>query len=120
MRRLALLMTTAAALGAAGCNSTQTTRVRGRVVAIRIVDYRLVPQNVSVRRGVIAFEVRNAGRQPTNFRIRGRGRKRGGVPTLQPGASGRVTLRLRPGSYTMYSSVGRDEVLGEFGTLTIR
>ena len=39
--------------------------------------------------------------------------------TLQPGEYGTTTVSLRPGSYVMYSSVGRHEALGEYGTLTV-
>ncbi len=121
MRRLRpLLTTTAAALTLAGCNDTETVRAPGRVVEIRVSDYRYEPQNVSIRRGRVTFAVTNAGREPTNFRLRGKGRRWGTIATLDPGEYGTMTLGLRRGRYTMFSSVGRHEPLGEYGTLRVR
>ena len=121
MRRLPPLLTAAAAaLALAGCNETATTRAPGRVVEIRISDYRYEPQNVSIRRGRVTFAITNAGREPTNFRVRGRGRRWGTIATMQPGEYGTMTIDLKRGRYTMFSSVGRHEELGEYGTLRVR
>lgn len=109
-----------AAAALSGCNRGETVRVPGGVVEIRIADYRYDPQNVSVRRGRTTFAVTNAGSEPTNFRVRRRLRDLGSIATLQPGASATVTVNLKRGTYTMYSSVARNESLGEYGTLTVR
>jgi len=123
MRRLTVLVAFATlAAATAGCNRSATVREPGRLVAIRVADYRYDPQNVSVRRGRITFFVTNAGREPTNFRIRRRDRELAiaSVVTLPPGGYATTTVRLRRGSYTMYASVARNESLGEYGTLTVR
>lgn len=121
MRRLRLLAAlAAAALACTGCNRAATVRLHGRVVRIRIADYRYDRQNVSIRRGRVTFAITNAGREPTNFRVRRRRRALGGIATLEPGAYGTVTVDLKPGTYTMYSSVARNESLGEYGTLIVR
>lgn len=92
-----------------------------RVIDLTVRDYRYDHQNVRTRRGAVTFAVTNRGREETNFRIRRQNRKRdlGAIATLQPGEFGTTTVVLRPGTYTMYSSVGRHETLGEYGTLTV-
>lgn len=104
----------------AGCNRAATVSMPGRVVAIRVADYRYEPQNVSVRRGRVTFAITNAGREPTNFRVRRRRRALASLATLEPGEYATVTVDLKRGSYTMYSSVARNESLGEYGMLTVR
>ncbi len=119
MRRLLLVLTSLAALTAAGCNSSETTRRPSLNVSITTRDFRLSPQNVAVRHGLVTFVVTNAGREPHNFKLRGRGHNRGGIATLRPGKTGSVTMRLKRGSYTMYCSLGRHETLGEYGTVVV-
>lgn len=121
MRRLPLLaVAVVAALAVAGCNRADTVRMPGRVVEIRVADYRYEPQNVSIRRGRVTFAITNAGREPTNFRVRRRRRDLGSIATIQPGDYATVTVDLKPGTYTMYSSVARNESLGEYGSLVVR
>ena len=118
MRRV--LLTLALAAGAGGCNRAETTRAPGRVVEVRIADYRYTPQSVSITRGRVTFAVTNAGREPTNFRVRRGETALASISTLDPGEYGTVTVDLRRGNYVMYSSVARNEALGEHGVLTVR
>ena len=118
MLRVALVC----ALLLCGCDRTATTDAPNGVVRLTVRDYRYDHQNVDVRRGAVTFAITNGGREETNFRIRRENRKRdlASVATLAPGEFGTTTVSLRPGTYTMYSSVGRHETLGEYGTLTVR
>ena len=118
MSRFALVLI---ALAAAGCDRAETTRIDGRVVSLRVRDYRYDHQTVRVRAGAITFRLANAGTEPTNFRVRRAGRTRdlASILTLQPGDSGTTTVTLRPGEYVMHSSVGRHETLGEYGRLIV-
>ena len=104
-----------------GCDRAPTTAAPGGVVDLTVRDYRYDHQNVETRRGAITFSVTNKGREETNFRVRRENRKRdlASIATLQPGEFGTTTVNLRPGTYTMYSSVGRHETLGEYGTVTV-
>jgi hypothetical protein len=119
MRRLALTLTAAAALLATGCDRTDTVRAPQGIVFLRVRDYRYDHQNVRVRAGAITFAITNAGRDATNFRVRRGDRDLGSVATLAPGEYGTMTVSLRPGTYTMYSSLGRHEALGEYGRLIV-
>lgn len=117
MRRLVLVC----ALFVAGCDRAPTVDAPDGVVRLTVRDYRYDPQEVRVRRGAVTFAVTNNGREETNFRLRREGRRRelASIATLAPGEFGTTTVTLRPGTYTMYSSVGRHETLGERGTLTV-
>jgi uncharacterized cupredoxin-like copper-binding protein len=70
--------------------------------------------------GRVTFHVRNDSRAPHNFQLRRGDREKGRIPTLKPGQSGMLTVRLRRGSYTMSCGLAHHEVLGEYGTVTVR
>ena len=117
MRRVVLIC----ALFAAGCDRAPTTDAPNGVVRLTVRHYRYDQQDVRVRRGAVTFAITNGGLEETNFRVRRENRKRdlASIATMGPGEYGTTTVNLRPGKYTMYSSVGRHEALGEYGTLTV-
>lgn len=118
MRRVVLVC---AVFALGGCDRAPTTDAPDGVVRLTVRDYRYDHQDVRTPRGAITFAITNDGREETNFRVRREDRKRdlAVIATLQPGEFGTTTVGLRPGTYTMYSSVGRHETLGEYGTLTV-
>jgi uncharacterized cupredoxin-like copper-binding protein len=119
MRRLLVLLLLAPALAA--CNSTDVVREPTGSVALVERDYRIAPQRITVRPGRVTFSVRNASHGPHNFVIRtAGGTRRGRIATLKPGESGKLTVRLRRGTYTMYCGIGHHEQLGEYGTIVVR
>ncbi|MEA2293585.1 MAG: hypothetical protein QOE86_1224 [Solirubrobacteraceae bacterium] len=120
MRRLLVPLLLVAGLGLSACSDATVVREPGRTVTIGEHDYRFRPQRVQVRPGRVTFRVANDSRQPHNFQLRGRGRKRGRIATLKPGESGKLTVRLRRGTYTMYCGIGHHEQLGEYGTVIVR
>jgi plastocyanin len=122
MRRpFVTLLCIPAAAALAGCTDDQVARVPGRSVTIVQRDYRLDPQNVSVPHGRVTFLVRNGSKGPHNFVIRSAsGARLGRIATLKPGESGKLTVRLRRGTYTMYCAIGHHEQLGESGTVRVR
>ena len=116
MRRLAPIVLL---LALVGCDRRPTTDVPDGAVTLRVRDFRYDHQTVRVPVGRITFDVRNAGREETNFRLRRGDRELLSVSTIEPGASGTASIRLPAGRYTMYSSVGRHEELGEYGELIV-
>ncbi len=120
MRRPVPLLLLAPVLGLSACDRGAVTHEPGRTVTIVERDYRFFPQRVSVPHGLITFRVRNDSHQPHNFQLRGRGRKHGRIGTLLPGESGKLTVRLKRGSYTMYCGIGHHEQLGEYGRVIVR
>jgi uncharacterized cupredoxin-like copper-binding protein len=121
MRRPLLVLLGILALGLSACTHDDVARVPGRAVSIVQGDYRFSPQDVSVRHGRVTFAVRNRAQGPHNFVIRTAGGRRvGRVATLTPGESGKLTVRLRRGTYVMYCGIGHHEQLGEHGTIEVR
>jgi hypothetical protein len=118
MCRVLVFIVAAVLLG--GCGDADVARERGSAVALTVADYRYTPQNVSVAHGQVFIALRNAGTEPTSFVIRRGERERGRISTLQPGEVGTLTVRLAPGEYVMGSGTGKHEVLGQYGTLTVR
>jgi plastocyanin len=120
MRRPPVPLLLVAVLGLSACSEATVVHEPGRTVTISEHDYRFRPQRVQVHPGPITFLVRNDSPQPHNFQLRRGGRKRGRIATLKPGESGKLTVRLRRGSYTMYCGIGHHEQLGEYGTVVVR
>lgn len=112
-------MTLLTALALAGCGGGDPVEVPDRTVEISIDDYRYEPQDVRVQRGRVTFRVSNDASEPHNFQIRNDAGRKGRISTLKPGASGTLTVRLRPGTYVVYCGIGRHEVLGEYGAVTV-
>jgi plastocyanin len=120
MRRLAPLFMAILLAGCAG-DTTPVPAARNDV-AITIRDFRYSPQDVRVARGRVTFRVVNRGRLPHNFNIR-RPKAESEffkMSTLLPGRSTQASVRLKPGEYRMYCSIGNHEELGEWGTLVVR
>jgi Cupredoxin-like domain len=119
MRRLLLPLLLTPALAA--CNRAETVREPTRAVTLVQRDYRIAPEHISVPHGRVTFSVRNAAHGPHNFVIRtAGGTRRGRLATLKPGESGKLTVRLRRGTYKMYCGIGHHEQLGEYGTIHVR
>ena len=118
MRRLAPILVLALL---SGCGDDPPTVITGDTVRLNVRAYRYDHQHVRAPAGELTFRVTNRGPQPTNFRVRPAGKEEEilSILTMEPGETGIATKRLRPGSYVMYSSVGRHETLGEYGTLEV-
>ncbi len=95
--------------------------VEGDTIRLTVHAYRYDHPRVEAKAGELTFHVTNDGPAPTNFRVRRDGKEADlvSILTMEPGETGTVTERLKPGDYVMYSSVGRNETLGEYGTLTL-
>lgn len=121
MRRL--LLTTACcvlSVTAAGCTRAETVRVEGAVVELSTTDYRLSPQQLRVAPGRVTFRVTNDDELHHNWVLERNGREKARIPTMPPGETGTVTVRLRRGTYGMTCTVTRHTVLGEHGTIEVR
>lgn len=111
-----------------GCGETNVFRTDRPILRITLDEYRIVPQNVSVKAGRLKFVVRNAGRLTHNLvlqvppkRIRDRPVEVGRVGTMHPGEKGRpVKLDLQPGKYRLVCTIANHDDLGQFGTLEVK
>ncbi len=117
-RVLSTLLPAAVALG--GCGGDAPARAQHNIAALTITDYRLHPQELRAKRGLITFRVRNAGRVPHAFAVAGARGIRVQISTMLPGESGTQTVRLRPGEWRMYCPLGNHEELGLYGSLEVR
>jgi hypothetical protein len=118
-RRPLLIAPLLAALAVGGCVDSSHTTARNRTVSLTLKDFRIHPQNVDARAGEITFVVRNDGIMAHDLRVK-RGRHvYGGTTTIAPGASQSKTMHLKQGHYRIFSSLHRDETLGQYGKLVV-
>jgi Cupredoxin-like domain len=108
-----------AAAALAGCADHSSTTERNGTVSLTLNEFRIAPQNVSARTGAITFVVRNDGILAHDLRVKRGDRVLGGTTTIAPGGTQRKTMHLRQGHYRIFSSLRRDESLGQYGKLTV-
>src|SRR5437763_15658306 len=128
MRALAVCCALAAAAVAAGCGE-KTVNVRGDVVRLRLEEYRMVPQQISVAGPRVRIVATDAGILTHNVKIfsttqtdsEGKPIQVGdGTPTAHPGET--VTskvLTLAPGRYRLACSIANHDDLGLHGILIV-
>lgn len=77
-------------------------------------EWRIALYRSHVPVGRVRFNVRNVGEDGHDLAVRNRrGRLLGAVPEIEPGATGRLTVRLRrPGRYTVFCSLEGHEARG--------
>jgi plastocyanin len=120
MRRLCLVFAALTVLTATGCSRSAAVRVPDRTVRLELSDYRISPQRVRVQAGRVTFVVTNSSHGVHAIRVARRGHVRVSVTALRPGGSRTVTARLKRGTYRMYCPESHHEVLGEYGTVSVR
>ncbi len=98
----------------------------GRVLHLRLDEYRILPATVSVTAGTVRIVAVNRGRLTHNVVIQSRrvdahGQRRvlGKTPTAFPGETVTGTAVLKPGRYRMISSIGNQKDLGQNGTVVV-
>ena len=128
-RSILMAALAAITLAVAGCGDDDVFRTERPILRITLDEYRIVPQNASVRPGRMKFTVRNAGRLTHNLAIQipdGPDGKFVDVPggrtgTMQPGATGEpIKLTLEPGVYRMVCTIANHDDLGQYGTLEVK
>jgi uncharacterized cupredoxin-like copper-binding protein len=122
---LSLAALAALALALPGCGESDVLRTKRPIVRITLDEYRIVPQNISIRAGRMKFVVRNAGRLTHNLVIQNE--RRNGtfvelpgrrVATMQPGQTAKpIKVDLTPGTYRLVCTIANHDDLGQFGTL---
>jgi hypothetical protein len=103
----------------AGCGHAAT--VQGdRTIRIAVTEYRVIPQSIDSPAGQLTLVVENDGRLTHDLAVSRHGVILGQTPPLQPDTQADLVLSLSPGSYQMSSTLISDQVLGTYGTLTVR
>jgi hypothetical protein len=115
---IALLLATSIT---SGCGGSEPVAARDGVVEVRLTDFRVKPQVIRVKKDSLTIRVRNDGRLPHAFRIRGTGGTRLKLSTLMPGeAAARVGITLPRGDWRLFCPLANHEELGMYGSLVIR
>jgi uncharacterized cupredoxin-like copper-binding protein len=128
-RRLPLLAVAGACafvLGACGADEPYAP-ASGRTVKLRLDEYRVLPQRITVRAGTIRIVGQNTGRLTHNVAVlqfdRPLGddeeRQYGRTPTAHPGERVETTVRLKPGKYRLACTLANHDNLGQYGELKV-
>jgi plastocyanin len=121
-----LAATVAAVL--AGCGSDAPyVPASGRAVSLRLDEYRVLPQRVTVPAGRVRIIARNVGRLTHNVAIVQFDRPLGEdeekqyarTPTAHPGEVVRATANLKPGKYRLVCTIANHDNLGQYGELKV-
>jgi hypothetical protein len=110
-----------AAATLAGCADHSRAREQAGVVHLTLKEYRISPQNVIATKMPLTLVVRNGGILAHDLRVARGHHVIAGTTTLAPGATESKTFRhLTRGKYRMFSSLRRDDLLGQYGELIVR
>ena len=131
MRRRCTTLLAALAAGAAalaGCGSDPPyVAASGHTVSLRLDEYRILPQRVTVPAGRIRIVARNTGRLTHNVAVVQFDRPLGEdeekqyarTPTAHPGDVVRTAVTLRPGKYRLVCTIANHDNLGQYGELKV-
>ncbi len=116
--RLALLLASLIALGAAGCGAIKTVG-SSHTLSIALSEYRITPQDVHATVGMTAIYVHNYGRLTHNLVLTLDGHTWAATKPIPPGEGTELDAALIAGKYQMASSILSDQALGAYGTLDV-
>jgi uncharacterized cupredoxin-like copper-binding protein len=90
-------------------------------VKISETDFKLDPEDPTVKPGEVTFDVTNDGDTLHNLEVEGPSGEAELAEDLQPGDSGEFSVNLsEPGTYKMYCPVANHEDLGMVGEVTVK
>lgn len=128
MRRLLPVLASGAAALLTGCGGApDPVTDRDGVVRVQMTEYRLEPQDITVRAGRIRFVAANRGELTHNLVVQELEREigepaeeLGRTETAQPGDTVEMAVELEPGHYRILCSIGNHDDLGQYGDLRVR
>jgi len=96
----------------------------GPPLPITAREYSFNPKDVTVDTGgkpvTFNIQLNNGGSITHDLRVERAGKEIGGTKIIQGGQTATASLKLQPGDYTFFCSVGDHEQLGMKGTLTVK
>jgi len=139
-RRARAALALAVAISSAGLvaitASPAVTATSGSVVSIALIEWKLVPGQMTARAGRVSFVVRNDGTMAHEFVVLRSDRhhhglkvqggkavetgRLGRIPTIPNGTSKRLTLRLSPGKYVLLCNMLGHYQAGQYAALRVR
>ena len=128
MRLLLAALLVAAAAALAGCGEDEPVRIEGRELEVRLDEYRIIPEDVSVQPGRLRIVATNVGRLTHNLKVvqedpedsEAQDIEVGGTGTAQPGETVTFTFEnLAAGKYRMACTIANHDHLGQYGDLTV-
>jgi uncharacterized cupredoxin-like copper-binding protein len=138
--RARVVLALAVAVSSAGLTaiaaSPAETATSGTVVPVSLIEWKLVPGQLTVRAGRVVFVVRNDGTMAHEFLVLRSDRhhhslkvnggkaveagRLGKIPQIPSGTSRRITLRVPPGRYVMLCNMLGHYQAGQFAALRAR
>jgi plastocyanin len=123
---LAPTLAAAALLGACGSDPPYVP-ASGRAVSLRLDEYRVLPQRVTVPAGRVRIIARNVGRLTHNVAVVQFDRPLGEdeekqyarTRTAHPGEVVQTTVTLKPGKYRLVCTIANHDNLGQYGELKV-
>ena len=118
----------ALALGTSGCGGDDPVAVDGSTLRLRLDEYRILPQDVTVKAGRLRIVATNVGRLTHNVKIvkqdpsdlEAPPEEVGGTRSTQPGESESFTFKdLEPGDYRLACTIANHDDLGQYGSLVV-
>jgi uncharacterized cupredoxin-like copper-binding protein len=128
-RRTTLLVSSlavAALLGACGSDPSYVP-ASGQAVSLRLDEFRVLPQRVTVPAGRVRIIARNVGRLTHNVAVVQFDRPLGEdeekqyarTRTAHPGEVVETTVTLKPGKYRLVCTIANHDNLGQYGELKV-
>jgi hypothetical protein len=119
----------ATAIALAGCGEGRLHRTDRPILRLALDEYRIFPQNVSMRPGRIKIVVRNVGRLTHNLVIQRPPKEIDGKPqevpggrvkSMQPGEAAQpIKVTLKRGTYRLVCTIANHDDLGQYGRLVV-
>jgi plastocyanin len=110
--------------GSSGGGGKSVTFKPGAPLPITAREYSFNPGSVTVDTGgkgaTVAMQLNNGGSTPHDLRVEKDGQEVGGTPIVEGGKIAKASVKLQPGDYTFFCSVGDHEQLGMKGSLTVK
>lgn len=108
----------------AGGSSTSSNSGSGAAITVKESEFKLAPADATVtaKGGKVTITASNTGKiaHALSLEKAGPGGKDLETSTIQPGASAKLTAKLKPGTYEWYCPVGNHKSQGMVGKLTVR
>jgi uncharacterized cupredoxin-like copper-binding protein len=117
-----------AALALSACGRDEPyVPAAGRTVSLRLDEYRVLPQRVTVPAGRVQLVGRNTGRLTHNVAVvqfdrplgEDEERQYGRTRTAHPGEQVQTTVTLEPGKYRLVCTIANHDNLGQYGELKV-